>query len=660
MTKTKTEFYGKKLAEYGNEDECVHRWLQRANQMYVRRSYFEELWKNSLFAFVAFAIYGDEGTKRSFDSNVAPELQGYFNNKFTTFGFRFTDVRYPLEFAVVMRKLATEIKNLPTPDWMVVGSDDQSPAKLFRSIYNQATDEAGCDYEDFETWLQKDVFGSAIRWTRMVAYENTVEEPEIDEESGEMVYKEKTHQVREFKSTTVDLRHVLLDDGCRNSDLSDCQDAIVFEYYTKEQGEKVYSDIDFEGLGIKPTTKKQMFQDINDLNGGDQKEFYEVMNCYDKVKDEYVVIMNGKEIRRSPIPMRSFRGRKEIPLSLFVDHKIPGQPYGYGEPAIIKAFREIKNKNRNLIYDVTKKAAKPTLAIDPLSTFNEENYTWGQDFVRVAPNDMAPIPVQANLDPAIELDRQTDSDVIMVSGINITDTTAPPSDETATKTVVRKESQVALIDLGLHFNSVTGLKRLHRINANVLLLHLKAPQFAPDGSTMSDQEVITKDTKIFRSKLSTTEDKFLEEDIQGVHTFKYKGEDVDFDFQPIVKLGNIAISDQLQKNVEMEGIKALVEAAPEAYDQFGVAEFIRNRFQFPETIVKKQESAELPDVGATSEEDTVNQLIKNAGGVIPENQQAINDYKNAKADQTMVENAKSPATMGAGGEGAGVPPTGPL
>lgn len=653
----KDRFYGKALKDY-ESDNVAHHWLQRAQQMYQRRSFFEQMWRNSLFAFVAFAIYGDEGTRRSFDPDTAPELQSYFNNKFTAFGFRFTDVRYPLEFAVVMRKLAVEIKNLPVPDWMVIGAEDQSPAILWKNVYNQAMDEANGDYEDFETWLQKDIFGTSIRWSRMIGYENVVQEPNITT-TGEIEYKEKKYNVREFKSTTVDLRHVLLDDGCRNSDLSDCEDAIVFEYFTKDQGEVIFSDVDFEGLGIKPARKNELFQDINDLNGGDNKEFYEVMNCYHETKDKYVRLMNGKVFDESPIPMRSYRGRKEIPLSLFVDHKIPGQPYGYGEPAVVKAFREIKNKNRNLIYDVTKKAAKPTLAIDPLSTFNEETYTWGQDFVRVAPNDMQPIPVVANLEPALELDNRTDTDIVIATGVNILDTAAPPSDETATKTVIRKESQVALIDLGLHFNSVTGLKRLHRINANILQLNLKVPEFNPDGSTKEFREVITQGKQIFRSQLESTEEQFMEEDNQGVHGFQYKGEDIDFDFHPIIKLGNIAISDQLQKSVEEEAIALMAQVAPQAIDQMGMAEYLRESRGLPEGVVLKQDKESM-DISPDSEQDTIDKLIKNAGGYIPEDQKAINNYKNAQGVEAVVDEAQSPAAMGAGGAGAGVPPTGPV
>jgi len=627
-----------------------HHWLQRASEMKIRREHFENIWRDGLFSFVAFAVQGDQSERLSFDPDTAPELQGYYNSKYATYGFKFTDMRYPLEFAVVMRKLAAEIKNLPTPDWRIPGADDQSPAKLWKSVYAQAMDEAEADYEDFETMLQKNIFGSAIRWSRMVSFENTIQEPSVSDD-GQVTYTKKTHQVREFRTTTMDLRHVLLDDGCTMSSLGDCEDAIVTEYYTEDRAKKEFSDVDFDALGIKAMPKKQLFQDINELNGGDAKSFYEAMNCYNEITDTYDVMLNGVTVRRSPIPMRSFRGKKKIPLALIIDNKIPGQPYGYGEPAVIKAFREIKNKNRNLIYDVTKKGAKPTLAVDPLSTFSEETYTFGQDFVRVAPNDMAPIPIVSNLDAPLRLDEMTDNDVTMVSGINIKDTTSPPSDETATKTVVRKESQVALVDLGLYLNTVAGLKRLHRINANILRLHLRAPQF---GNKDGVKQVTTEGSKLFRSRNEKTPTAFIEEEAQGSHTFEYKGEDIDHDFEPILNVGNIAISDQLEKNMKMETVEQMTTLTPDAVDPFGMAEYLRSLSDLPKTVLKQREEpqqAVQPEM--ETEDDKIASLLKKSGAIIPEDQKVIQDFKDAKKNQIMAEGATSPEGMG----GEGAPPS---
>lgn len=636
---------------YGDENlsEKANFWLDRAEKMAARRQYFEEMWRRSLFAFVAHVVY-EGGDKRQFDPDVAPELQAYYSSKLSALGFRFTDIRYPLEFAVVMRKMAQEYKNVPQPDWMVLGEDDQSPALLFKHVYKGiTTQDANADYELFEGLLGKNVFGSAFFWSRMVEYTSHTQEPKDKNEAGQWIYEKKENKVVKFKTSNVDLRHVLIDEGCTQSSLEDCEDAIVFEYYSEAKGPKVFSDIDFKTNNIHAKNRNEVFQDLNDKMGGDQKPVFEVMHCYHKTEDEYTILINGKEYRTSPIPMMSFRGEKEIPLAMLVDHKIPGQPYGYGEPAIVKAFREIKNKNRNMIYDITKKGAKPTLAIDPLSSFDEEKYMWGQDFIRVAPSDLQPIPIQMNLDPALTLDDKTDQDVITVTGVNITDTANPPSDETATKTVVRKESQVAIVDLGLTFNTISGLQRWHRINANIILVNLKVPDL--DGE--EEREVMVEGTKLFRSQIEKN-DKFLEQKEDGRFTFKFKGEDVDYTFIPTLKMGNIAVSDQLEKAMTQEGLEVMFKIAPDVYNQEIAGGVIRDMYNLPKGIINKQETG-MPGVTGNTEEDEIDQLIKQAGGVLPEEKNISLDYKNAKQNQVLAQGQADAEAMGAPGAPVSLP-----
>ena len=668
----KDKIHGQKLEEFkkdkminrhGEEvDSCAHHWLMRASAMQQRRSYFENMWQRWLYDTVAF-MHTEIHGKVQFDPSIAPELQTYASKKYSRAGSGFSTmshIKYPLEFAVIMRKLAVEIKNMPNIEWSVAGVSDQSAANLWGDIYNEVMSEAGGDYEDYEMMLSKGIFGTSVRWSRLISYENTVSEPEIDD-SGNIIYTDKKRTIREFKSTTVDLRHVLIDEGCTSSDLSDCEDAIVFEYYTEDEAKLHFADIDFDKLGIKAMPRTEVFQDINDLNGGDTKLFYELMNCYNRTTDSYIKIMNGKVIGDSPIPMKSFKGKKMLPIAFMIDHKIPGQPYGIGAPALIKAFTDIKNKNRDLIYDVTKKSAKPTIAVDPLSSFSEENYFFGQDFLRIAPGDMQPIPVQANLDPALSLDERTDNDVVIVTGVNILDTAAPSGAETATRTVVRKESQVALIDLGMHLNTVTGIKRLHTINANILRLHLSVPQIDLNGQKQEFNQVSTSGKKYFRgqpNKSGKVKKAFLEEESQGTHTFSYKGEDIDFEFRPTVKLGNIAFSDQLKKDVQMENLQILANIAPEAYDQAGVAAFIQEIGELPKAVLKKVENKSPIEMGGQSEDQMVKDLLSQGGAVIPEDEKFINDYKNAQADQRVVQDATSPSKVGAGGEAAGLPPVG--
>lgn len=629
-------------------------WLERAERMAERRSYFEEMWRENLYALVAH-INTVSGYSKQFNPDESPEIQQYYANQHSG-GFHLSDVRYPLEFAVIMRKLATESKNIPQPDWMVMDDDDQSSALLFKSIYEGIMhEEVGVEYQEMELLLGKNIFGTSITWSRLVAYEHIIKEPQINEQ-GVVDFVEKTVKVRKFQSDNMDLRHVLIDEGCKRADLADCEDCIVFEYYSEDKAKKEFSYVDFDELGIKAVPLCDVFQSVNEQNGGGNKPVFEAMHCYNKIQDEYTILINGKTVRTSPIVAQPYCGEKDLPITIFVDHKIPGQPYGYGEPSIVKAFRETKNKNRNMIHDITGKTGKPTLVVSPAATFDEENYFWNQDFIRAEPDQVKPLLINANLQAAVDLDERTDADVVMVTGININDTTSPNSDETATKTVVRKESQVALIDLGMRVNMACGFKRWHRVNACIILPHLKSPNFDKDGKEVL-RKVVTKDKQLFNiqdQKLQGEIGKFTMEEKPGVYIFQYKGESLDYDFRPVLKMGNIVISDQLEKNITLEGLEALARLAPNVVNQEYLGSEIIRLFNFKDTAIKKQEESAVK-AKATTPEDEVNKIIQQAGGVIPENQQLINQFKNAKEDQGVVEDAARPKAMGVPGESVSIP-----
>lgn len=634
----KKKYYGKEENEIA---EPIREILTRAEAMKQRRSRYENMWRNNIYAFVAFAVYGDE-PQRQFDPDTTPELQAYYNDRFSSGGFKFTDTRYPLEFAVILRKMAQEMPNLARPDWKINGEEDQSPALLWKAVYDEIMYEAESDFEDFETYLGKDVFGTAFTWSRMEEYKSTIRVANEDPESEEKwVESNESKTIKRFTYSAMDVRNVLIDDGCKKTSLRDCEDAIVFEYLGEGRAKQIYHDVYFEGLGIKPTLPNMAFQDFDTLFGGDNKQMYEVMHYYNLCKDSHYTIINGVEVRESPIPTKTRRGEKKIPLAMFVDHKIPGSPYGIGECTITKAFREIKNKNRNLIYDVTKKGAKPTIAVDPLSPFNEETYVWGSDFLRIAPNDMQPIPVNVNLDPALNLDERTDNDVTIATGVNISDTSQAPSSEKATKTVIRKESQVAVVELGLTFNTNVGFRRLHTINADIIRLHLLSPDF---GGKLS---VTTENRQLFRSQ-NPKNGKMVEEPKKGNYLFKYTHEDVNYEFMPILIAGNLAVSKELKKGVIREDIALLAQIAPDALDPIGVATVLMEDGQLPKQILRQPEN-EQPD------QNDPDAIAQKYGALVPEEIEKANQFKNAQKAKGMEQSAQGNAPVGAVPAPAGQP-----
>lgn len=655
----RNKVYGKELNKDSFEEKELY-WIDRMQAMKQRRDYFEPMWRAALFDFAAHLQgISKTGASAKFDSNApAPSWNDYADNVFSG-GFKATDMRYPLEFAIVMRKLATEAANLPYVAWKILGETDQSPALLFEQVYLQSFyNDENLGLEEIELLLNKNIFGASIAYSRAIAYSNTINTPTERGEDGEWVYEKSENKMIKIKCTNKDIRHVLIDEGCTSPSLSDADDCVVFDYYSGDgvQLKKEFPNVNFEEKGITPIKRSETFQDINDVMGGDQKTVYEVANCYNKVLDEYTILINGRMVRTSPIPMLPNRGEKELPISIIVDHKIPNCPYGYGEPAIIRVFRQIKNKNRNLIYDVTRKTAKPTLVVDPNSSFSEEDYFWGQDILRLDPNAMKPVPINANLDWALDLDARTDQDIVIATGVNHLDNASSGADETATKSVLRKESGLALVNFGLTYNTMCGFKHMHEVNANLLITNLKSPNFQPHSyDEKTDTRTInTENIQIFNAKTPKTQakGKFVAESRSGVSAFTYKWEDVKHYFVPVLKVGNIAVSEQLEKNLKLEGLQSMAQIAPQSYNQEAAANIIRDLFGFPEELVITKEVVQQDT--ATTPNQEVADAIRKYGAPLSEEQNISLTVQNAQKAQGVPAAPEGSAPMGESGA-----PTGP-
>lgn len=648
------KFYGLE-SDY---DPDANHVLRRAVAMAQRRRNYEEMWRANIFAFVAHAIYDVGSAPRQFDPAVAPELQGYFNSKMNTFGFRFTDIRYPLEFAVIMRKMAMEMKNIPDPNWRDITQKDQSVCDLFSRVYEDVLyNESFGEYEMFEAFLNKNVFGTTVLWSRIVDFDNKISEPKWDETKKDWGYDKKTPRIRKLVTSCVDLRHVLFDEGATKPTLEDCDDAIIFEYFSEDRGNQIFGKAKLEALNIKPCAVTKCFQDVSDRMGGDTKLVYEVMHYQNCRTDDAIDLINGKTLKKTPIIMRPFRGEKWLPLSILTDHKVPGCIYGYGEPTILKAFREIKNKNRNLIYDIIKKMSKPTLFVDPLSTFNENEFMFGADIIRVAINDVKPLEIHPDLNPAIELDKMTDNDTILVSGVNIADTSVAPANEKATKTIQRKESQVAVIDLGMSLNTCTGLQRFHHINANLLTLNLRVPRLDEAGKAVP-MEVTLKGKQMFRGK-GDKSNSFITQPAEGSHTFEYFGEDlVGHHFVPQLEMGNIAVSEIADKAMKMEGMEQMRENAqidPSCFDPHTANQMIAEWYDFPKEIAPDKQGQGTGAPGQMSPEDKANQTAQQMGAVVPKEVSTANQFKNVQQATVMAPGTPGAAPMGAPRAPASVP-----
>ncbi len=598
------------LNEDGISDvEIQQIWSTRKGRMALRRQYFEMLWRNGIRAFFQGII---SDTVDGADVLYNSLYEQYDFSLFSRDGLRLNNIKYPLIHSIVLRALASELPNKPKINFIAVGTNDQSKPIVFRHLFDQVLYEMNSEAEDYEIFLDKRVFGSSIAMVYTDQYEVTVKDAVFNKDEEEIGYEKKKKKIKQCKYKKLDLRHVYLDEHCIRTDLDDCQYAIVEEYYSKDEFRMKFAKYGTEKLekACAAEIQKDESQIYTSLYDTKDAEFVKVSHCFDKIYDCYHIIagagqgvlLNDKD---TPIPQIAGRKGKEIPLALAVQYKIPGAPYGYADAHVTRSFNRIKNMVRIMILEITQKSAKPMLAIDPLSNFDEQGFEWGQDFIRVSPNELREIKINPDLKSLYDMDNMTDDDIIRVTGINIDDTANTDEQETARKTIIRRESQNALIGLSMSYMSDSFFLRLYTLMKDEIRLH-----YGTDLKNKEKIKIRTKNAHLGRKKNGEV----VEEKVDGFRYFDVKLGDVDFDMDLDLELGNIASSRELEKAIIGESLSALAPVI-QGFDMKGLAKYVKEGYDMPDEVLAEPASA----VSSQDPKQLANSQIP--AGLLPQSEQ---------------------------------------
>lgn len=544
--------------------KIVQRVLSEMSKMVMARQYKEIEWYENSHAYQTIV---DEylSAKRSYDPNVAPELQ-------QRLPFRernMSDNHLPVEFAVVQRKLTTIMANLPKMNWTPMNvmnvTEREGKAVTFGYLFDYVWYLTNGDVEMFKCVLCSLIYGTGLmEWFHEFYVRNLLVPSDVDE-SGQVTYKQERRIVSQTRCRNKDIRYVLFDENALN--VGTIERGTVIEHLGLDTFKKQYKSFRIEG--VQPINPIQCFLKPGDEKRAQPMMVVELCKYYNEILDQYVLIANGIHINPysgtrdegsegcAPIPSRD----KLFPIAVFIDHHLDGEFYGMGEVTLAKPMRFIKNKTRNMIFDVMKKVGFPTLIIDPMSDFDEEDYEFGQPFVRAEPGDIVPIPINANLDVAINLDKLNDNDLSVYTGQNIFDTSNAQPDETATKTALRRESQNAMTENYMKYNMDQGFKRLWTGMKNSILLHYKAARLDDLTREPTGFKVRTIGKRLIRSQ--SEPGKIIEEDATGASFFETKPTDFADDYDLVLEMSNIAYTKELEKQRQDEALTFLVELGPQ-------------------------------------------------------------------------------------------------
>jgi len=558
-------------------------WSNRRSRMKQRRMYYETLWRSALTNFY-IGIFPDSavGAKPLYN----PIYEQYDMSLYSKDGFRFLRMRLPMMHSIVIRKMAAEMPNRPKVNFVAMGDNDPAKAVAFKHWFAQFLYDMDADQEDFETFLWKDILGTAAVMVITKEYDVTVKDENGTRET-------RTKKRTEYKS--IDLRRLWLDEHCQKSNLEDCNYCQIDEYLSKDEALQVYSNKEkYNQEVLSKAVEITMETDDGDTNYGDlfglqEVQFVRVTHCFDKIHDCYHVLINDLVINtdlQNPIPRMAKATGKDLPIALAVDFKMPGSPYGYSSAHVSAIFFRIKNLIRQILFEVTEKQAKPLLAVDPLSGFDEETFEWGQEFMRIKPGDVSPIQINFDTNTLYNMDKTTDNDVISATGINFNDTTNMDAGETARKTIIRRESQNAIVEMGMNYNSSVYFKRLYELLKDEILYQWR-------DQIGKSLRVRTKNVQIGRNKKGE-----LVEDDQAINGFRYfdlKRNDLAEDYELYLELANMASSKELEKAIVAEQLQAIAPFL-QTFDAQGLATYLKDTFVMPDSVLpQSKESSQSPE-----------------------------------------------------------------
>lgn len=576
--------------------------LEQVEHMKRAREYKETEWRN------ANQVYqGVIQTYRlAYDQNVAPEIQYGLKTE------QMTRIVLPVEFAIIQRKLTYIRSNAPKSKWVSLDrkrkpGERNSRGKTFGYIYDYVWYLCDGDWEEFKTIVSSLIYGNGyLRWYHEY-YVQEIEVPDsFDQDTGQIIYKTVTKVVSQTKVRNMDIRHVLLDQNA--SDLSQVRQGAIITHYDVAEFQTLFKHRDIEG--IMPIDPIECFFKVGEERNSATKKVYEVIEFFHESQDRYAEIVNGYHINPyrakrsnpendgwSPIPSLD----KKFPIAFWIDHYLDSELYAMGEVRLAKDLSYLKNTSRNMVFDVMKKIAFQTLIIDPASEFDEDEYVFGQPFIRAEPGEVQPMPVSANLEFTNQMDKQINDDIAIFTGINISDTANPDQDETATKTAARRESQFAVIENYIDQNMTNGWKRLWIGLKNTIRIANRVPQIDEDGE-MHGFMVRTDGTKLFRSESSGN---VHDQKTEGSFYFETEVGDYEDDMDLVPEMSNIAYTNELENQLKTETIASLKVYPVElgVVDMFKLGEIEAELGKLPKDVIN-------PSPNAKPNEPNLNQDYK--------------------------------------------------
>lgn len=260
--------------------------------------------------------------------------------------------------------------------------DDEPLTDMLEAIKDYSMDKGEWDDEFFRFTHDKIHYGTSI-WKEIYREDRrAIREPKKGGKKGEY----ESRDIKEFQDVygyKVDLRDFYLDDRVKGEGMRGAEDCIErkimriglfrtrFGKYNKSDKVKEYGFIK-PVIDVKKfpsggdTTQEGAYLPIAEMNADE----VEVLEYWNKLKDQHIVVANGIVVVDEPIPYM----HKQLPYTIDVAIPVSNSPYGMGIPEVLESTQEELNTAHNIMIDVNKLDLMRPTFMGGMSLLDEDEY----------------------------------------------------------------------------------------------------------------------------------------------------------------------------------------------------------------------------------------------------------------------------------------------
>jgi len=382
-----------------------------------------------------------------------------------------SNLRIPMEGAIVESKTADEIDTMGFPLVIPTESNDIEIANTFQIVFDNVINNVlNLKKTMIDTFFSKNTFGDGlvkVFWAT---------EKQLFRQKG--VKNELITVYDDIKVEPIDLRNFIIDPISYNpgKGLSDARYCGFYSMYSLASfkqnfgADPSYKNID-KVTGGKISDNDALF---TILEQGDSTNtlYVEVYEHWDLTTDELVIMANNIVIRKTPIPYwNPINKQKKLPIAHFISHiKLDGF-WNLGDVDKSKDLVDEYETMRNINLDSAKTYTHPILVVGESNDVDVDDMTLGNGFVWEVDdiNQVKQIQMGGNTGLPFNMESATKNDLTRVTGVDIDGILGNPS-ATATQTLEKKEASLKLIKAMNSYNELNGFIRLYGLIKDLILL----------------------------------------------------------------------------------------------------------------------------------------------------------------------------------------------